>query len=200
MGGVRDGYSNFKFFEVIGPRSAAGTQLTGIAVDTRGFETVTFVFGINLDVSGTVSGAHGAETSQYFMRMQHGVSNAAGTVVYSNCQASHMLFDMTFGGAFSDVSVTSYGWLQTNSTGSGINEGICAHFGIVAAASFANIESQPWAAGYIGTRRWARLMFSCSAVGDVSAVGVYAIAICGLPGQWPVNLIKRTVDEGVTGL
>ena len=199
MGGVRDGYSNFKFFEVIGPRSSLGAQITGVAADKRGFETLTFVFGINIDVSGVVSGDHGGETSMYFMRMQHGNSNAAGTVVYSNCLASNMLVDMTFG-AYSDVSVTSYGWLDLLSTGSGINEGICAHFGIGTGGTWANVESTPWAAGYIGPRRWARLLFSCSAVGDISAVGVYAIAILGLPGQWPINLIKRTVDEGVTGL
>ena len=196
MGGVRDGYSNFKFYDVIGPRSSNGAQaITGGAVDRRGYETVTFIFGVNADVSGTVSGDVGTYVSNYFMRMQHGESNAAGTIVYSNCQASQMLFDMTYGGTASGLSITSYGWLQLLSTGSGINEGICAHFG-VGQSMWSTVESKVWGAGYVGTRRWVRLIFSCSAADDVSAVGVFAAAILGLPGQWPVNDIKRDVTRG----
>lgn len=195
MGGVRDGFSNFKFYDAIGPRSTLGLQITGGTLDRQGYETVTFVATINADVSGVTSASTITYFSNYFLRMQHGESNAAGNVVWSNCQASNMLIDMTYGGTLSGLSVTSYGWLQTTSCGSGIDEGICLHFG-VGQSNWSAIESQGLPAGYVGTRRWVRVILSASAAADVSAVGINVLCIMGLPGQWPVNDIKRDVTTG----
>ena len=196
MGGIRDGYSNFKFFEAISPGSTIGVQaITGETIDRRGYETVLFTFGMDASISGKASGDYPDYMSGYFLRMQHGESNPAGTVVWSNCVASQMLFDMTFGGVLSGLSVTSYGWLQTTSCGSGIDEGVCCHFG-VGQSNLSVLEDKVLGAGYTGTRRWVRLMLSCSAAADVSTVGFFAQAILGLPGEWPVNAIKRDVTSG----
>jgi hypothetical protein len=190
MGGVRDGYSNFKFFDVIAPDTTNGAQaVSGVPVDKQGYETITFLFAIKTDVSGTVSGAYPSVYSGYFLRMTHGNSNAAGVVVYSNCQASHMLIDVTMSGQMSGVSDTSMGWMQGNSNGSGVSEGIFFHFGI--SQSFISyIESKVWAAGYIGDRRWIRVHLSCSAAADVSTIGFACFAIGGLEANWPINDIK----------
>jgi len=190
MGGVRDGRANFKFFDVIGPRSTIGVQaITGATVDKQGYETLTFVFAMNADVSGTVSGVYPSTLSGYFLRMQHAVSNAAGALVWSNCVASQMLVDVTISGQLSGASDTSWAWMHKNSIGSGIEEGVCMHFGVIP-ADLSYIESKWWAAGYRGTRRWVRVILSTSAAADVSAIGFACLAILGLEANWPINEVK----------
>jgi hypothetical protein len=206
MGGVRDGYSNFRFFEVISPVQTIGTQVTGATVDKQGYETLTFLHAIvfDNDASATVSTvAPGSAGSGYYLRMQHAVSNAAGTVTWSNCEASNMLVDVTMSGQFSGVS-TSMGWMigvGGTSCGSGLSEGICFHFGVSETAAGGQstqlqyVESRVWAAGYIGPRRWARVLLSCSggpAAAEVSSVTFACFAVLGLEANWPVNLIKRS--------
>lgn len=195
MGGVRDGYSNFKFFIAIAPGSTVGLAAAGWTIDKQGYETVTFVHGCQLDTSGTVSGAFaGSLLSGQFLRMQHAVSNAAGALVWSNCQASHILFDITLSGAYSDVGDTSWGLMAgmgATSCGSGPNEGTFFMYGI--SNSFCSyIESHAWAAGYIGTRRWVRINLSQSANAEASTMGFAAFAILGLEADWPVNMVKRS--------
>ena len=210
MGGVRDGYSNFRFFSVISPQATNGAQFTGSPIDRQGYETVTFLHGITFDVSDQVSTAQpGSAGSGYFLRMQHGKSNAAGTVVWSNCQASHMLVDVTMSGAMSGVS-TSMGWMAGmtgTSQGSGLNEGCCFHYGVSVASQvnstqLQHVESKVWAAGYIGERRWARVLLSCSGAptaAEVSTVGFACFAVLGLEADWPVNAIKRNPDSDLAG-
>ena len=209
MGGVRDGYSNFRFFEEIAPTNTLAAQITGATVDKQGYETITFLHAMKFDIStstaasAVASGASpGSAGSGYYLRMQHAVSNAAGTLVWSNCVASNMLCDVTMSGVMSGVS-TSMGWMRGvggTSCGSGLSEGICFHFG-VSAASAANstqlqyIESRVWAAGYIGPRRWARVLLSCSgapAAAEVSSVQFACFAVLGLQADWPVNFVKRS--------
>ena len=198
MGGVRDGYSNFAFLEEWRPIQTLGTtQITGATIDKRGYETVTFLAQLNMSVSGVASGAFSPSTSAYFARMQHAVSNAAGALVWSNCQASQMLFDGTFRGVLSDFGSISHAMWATLSAGSGADEGICIHWGISDITGYiSNIESQVMAAGYIGTRRWVRLMLSWSANADISTVGAACFAILGKEADWPVNYVVRTAGAG----
>lgn len=195
MGGVRDGYSNFSFLTSQQPDTHSAVTYAGEAIDRQGYETVTFIHGMKMDVSGTVSGAFcGSVLSGMWLRMQHGNSNAAGAVVYSNCQASHMLFDITVAGQMSGVSDTSWGYMAGmagTSCGSGPAEGVCFYYGI--SNSFVSyLESHVWAVGYVGPRRWVRVNLSASAAAEVSAVGFACFAILGLEANWPVNSIKKS--------
>jgi hypothetical protein len=184
MGGVRDGYSNFLFYCEIPPGGKNAAE-TGRSVDRRGFETVTFV--VNVE---NFSLSNGSVYSNFFVRMQHGESNATtGVVAWSNCQASHMLFDATMSGLV--TANQSHGLWAVGSCGSGPDEGVWLHFGL-SQSLLGSMESRAYAVGYVGTRRWVRLMLSQSTAGDQSTVELGAIAILGLPGQWPVNLIQRT--------
>ncbi len=200
MGGVRDHYSNFKFFTGIQPQMTAGlNSINGETIDTQGYETVTFIHGMMFDVttsaSAWVSGVQpGSYFSGYYMRMQHGKSNAAGTVVWSHCQASHMLFDVTLSGTMSGVSDTSWGFMAGQaggSCGSGTELGVFHFYGI--SNSFISyVESHVWAAGYIGGRRWVRAHLSASAAAEVSGVGFACFCMLGLEANWPVTEIKRS--------
>jgi hypothetical protein len=209
MGGVRDGYSNFRFFEALAPQSFSGTAVTGATVDRRGlnagenYETVTFIVHAG-EISGVASAAQSVQSCGW-MRMQHGTSNAAGTVVWSNCSAEHILTDIrrhgddtVLGAAGGSTTATlgsnSYGLLAVSNAGSGLAAGTFFCLGGVSADNQSWWESKAIAAGYVGDHRWVRLIVSASAAGEVSALGIAAIAVLGLPGAWPVNTVRRT-DE-----
>jgi len=214
MGGVRDAYSNFRFFEAIQPTLTNGAQITGATVDKQGYETLTFLHGMKFDIltsaSTVLSGAMpGSAGSGYFVRMQHGESNAAGTVVWSNCQASHMLVDVTMSGTQSGTG-TSMGWMAGmtgTSQGSGLNEGTCFHYGVSATPGTGStqlqyVESKVWAAGYVGQRRWVRVLLSCSGAptaAEISSVFFYCAAVLGLEANWPINQVKRNPDSTTAG-
>lgn len=203
MGGVRDGFSNFRFFEALAPQSfSGGADVTGATVDRQGYETVAFVMH-----AGEISGIASALTSVNscaWVRMQHGTSNAAGTVVWSNCSGQHILVDLRLsddaaglgGGTGANTSgwtSASLGILAVSNTGSGVENGTVFCLGGISAAYQSYWESQAYAVGYIGDHRWVRLCVSVSAAGDTSAVGIAAIAILGKEANWPVNTVRKTV-------
>ena len=201
MGGVRDGYSNFKWLNAIAPQMTAGlVSIDGETIDRQGYETVTFVHAMMFDVTTSASAwtstvAPGSALSGYFLRMQHGTSNAAGTVTWSNCQASHMLFDETLEGQMSGVTGLSWGFMagmDGTSCGSGPNEGTFHFYGISQVTGYISyVESHVWPVGYIGARRWVRIHLSASAAAEVSGAGFAAFCCLGLEADWPVNVIKR---------
>jgi hypothetical protein len=207
MGGVRDGYSNFRFFEALAPQSFSGTAITGATVDRRGlnagenYETVVFVVHVG-EISGVAS-ANQSVQSCGWIRMQHGTSNAAGTVVWSNCSAEQILTDIrrnnddtvlgTADGTTTEgLGSNSYGLMAVSNAGSGIANGTFFCLGGLSADLQSMWESKAIAAGYIGDHRWVRLVVSASAAGEASALGIAAIAILGKPGDWPVNTVRRT--------
>jgi len=193
MGAVRDGYSNSKFFEALAPQSFSGTAITGATIDKQGYETVTFIVH-----AGEISGVASALVSVHscgWVRMQHGTSNTAGTVVWSNCSAEQILVDLRLSGATSNtagLTSTSMGVLAVSNAGSGLDNGTFFCLGGVSADNQSFWESKAYAAGYIGDHRWVRLVVSASAAGETSAVGIAAIAVLGLPGDWPVNTVRKT--------
>jgi len=183
MGGVRDGFSNFLFYCALPPGAKAAAE-AGRTVDRRGFETVTFVVTVE-----NFSLSNGSVYSAMFVRLQHATSNAAGVLAWSNCQASHMLFDATMSGLV--TAGQSHGLWAVGSCGSGPAEGVWLHFGL-SQSLIGSMESRAYAVGYVGERRWVRVYLSQSTAGDQSDVELGAIAFLGLPGTWPVNTIART--------
>jgi hypothetical protein len=194
MGGVRDGFSNFKFFEALAPQSFDGSaSVTGATVDKQGYETLTFIVHAG-EISGIAS-ALTSVTSCAWVRMQDGESNAAGTVVWANCQASDIQVDLRLSGATSNtagLTSTSMGILNVSNAGSGLDNGTFFCLGGVSADNQSFWESQAYAAGYIGDKRWIRVVVSVSAAGETSAVGIAAIAVLGLEANWPVNTVRKT--------
>lgn len=198
MGGRRDGYSNFRFFEVMSPQvfePAAAATVTGAAVDTQGFETTTFIF-----AWGEASGVASANISMdfdsgFWVRMQHGDSNAANAVVWSACQPSEMLIDATLSGEWSGYLSGSYGLQFHSNEGSGPSAGTWLAFGIQT-ASISDAMSRCYAGGYIGARRWVRCVISVSAAGDLDGVTLAMYAVQGLEANWPVNFIKYETTTG----
>jgi len=193
MGGVRDGFSNFKFFEALGVQSFEGTTVTGATVDKQGYETLTFVVHAG-EISGEAS-AQNSVTSCGWIRMQDGESNAAGTVIWANCGSADIQVDLRLSGATANTEnfvSGSMGVLNASNAGSGLDNGTFFCLGGVSADKDSYWESKAYAAGYIGDKRWVRLVMSVSDVGDTSAVGVAAIAILGKEANWPVNTVRKT--------
>jgi len=198
MGGVRDGYSNFRFFEHMSPQvyePAAAATITGATVDKQGYETLTFMF-----AWGEASGEASADISidldsGFWIRMEHGLSNAAGTVVWSNCDASHMLMDITHSGDWSDYLSASYALMQDGSEGGGPASGTWGAWGLQA-ASISDGMSRVYAAGYIGTRRWVRNLLSVSNAGNIDGVTIACYGVLGLEANWPVNFVKYDTTLG----
>lgn len=191
---TRDGYSNYGFFQAIAPSTKTAQAYTGTTIDRQGYDTVAFAINVStISVSANIS-----TYSAYFIRIQHahgslgeGVDCSGPDSTWSNCYASEMLFDMTMGGVF--VSGTTENPIMTATTvssGSGPNEGVAIHFGI-SQSNVQSMEAQTYACGYKGKRRFVRLMLSCSAAADQSDLTMGAVAILGLPGDWPVNTINR---------
>jgi hypothetical protein len=193
MGGVRDGYSGFGFFEALAPQSFTGAaSLTGDTIDRRGYETVVFTVHAG-EISGEASAQNGSDSCGW-LRMQHGTSNDAGTVVWSNCSAEHILTDLRRSATAntSGMTSTSYAQLRVSGNGSGLAAGTFFQLGGLSDISDAMWTSQVFAAGYIGDHRWVRVVASVSAAGETSAVGVAVQAILGLPGDWAVNVNRAT--------
>ncbi len=193
MGGVRDGFSNFEFFEAVAPQSFIGTSVTGATVDKQGYQTLTFVITV-----GEISGAASATASVLscgFFRMQHGTSNDAGTVVWSACDQSDILVDNRLSGTTLNTSgyaSASMGILAVSNAGSGMGNGTFLCIGGVSADKQSFWESQVHAAGYHGDHRWVRVLVSQSGTDDMSATAIQAIAVLGNPANWPVNTVRYT--------
>ena len=193
MGGVRDSFSNFKFFEALAPQSHSAGSVTGATVDRQGYETLTFVYG-----AGQISGIASlltSVTSCAWMRMQHGTSNAAGTVTWSNCSAEQILVDIRLSGTTANTNgfvSGSLGIINVSNAGSGLANGTFFCLGGVSADKDSYWESKAHAAGYVGDHRWVRVLISVSDGGDASAKGIYCVAMLGLEADWPVNTNRQT--------
>jgi hypothetical protein len=160
----RDGYSGFKFFQCIEPQDiVGGTAATGTAVDTQGFETVTFVVNVGCDTGG---GALSAD-NRFQLRLEHGNSIAGGGITWSEVYPSQMLHSVVgAGGAYSTL-----------------NSGIFQSIGSCTAGE--SYACQCYAVGYVGPRRWARIVISDVGIPSTASMG--CIAILGLPANWPVS-------------
>jgi len=154
---LRDGYSNFKFFQALEPQDVATGSVTGVSVDTRGFDCATIVVNVGY---ATGAGALSADNVHQLM-LEHYNSTA---VAWSECYPSQMIHSVIgMAGAYSTLN-------------SGIFQSI---------ASVTSFASQTYAVGYKGPHRFIRLRISD--VGAPSTYSMGAIAVLGLPGDWPVS-------------
>lgn len=158
----RDMYSQFRFVQTIEVQDiAAGAATTGTACDTRGYLGVTLIVPVATNTGGAMS-----TDNRFTLHLEHGESDAGGTVIWSEVYPSQMAHSVTGqGGAYSALN-------------SGIFQSIYSAAG---AASFA---CQVYAVGYLGPRRWVRCRIS--EVGSPSTISLGAYFILSLPGNWPV--------------
>lgn len=156
---LRDGYSNFKFYQALPPDDYFSTgETSGPDVNTQGYETVTFLLN-----AGQVSVSTG---SYWVIRMQHAsASISVGAGTYSDVSEQHVIG--------SGIS------LYTTIT-SGKVFSIC-----ISAGSVALWESQTFAVGYRGKRQYVRLVIESQQPAGSTCFG--AIAVLGLPANWAVN-------------
>lgn len=158
---MRDGYSGFKFFQALEPQDvAAGAATNGVAVDVRGYQTATIIVNVGTAAGG---GAMSAD-NRFQLMLEHGTSDTDGSVAWSEVYPSQMLHSVVgTAGAYSTLN-------------SGIFQSIF---------SVTSFACQAYAVGYIGPRRWMRLRVS--EVGAPSTYSMGAVAVLGLPANWPVQ-------------
>jgi len=158
---MRDGYSGFKFFQALEPQDvAAGGATNGISVDVRGYQTATIIVNVGTATGG---GALSAD-NRFQLMLEHANSDADGSVNFSEVYPSQMLHSVVgTAGAYSTLN-------------SGIFQSI---------ASVTSYACMVFAVGYIGPRRWIRLRVS--EVGAPSTYSMGAIAVLGMPANWPVQ-------------
>ena len=156
----RDDYSNFKYFQCIMPQELVATDLTGAAIDTQGFESLTIVVNVG-NISDITS------TSYIGFILEHTDASAlgAGPSGYAVCASADFI------GLVSTQAVTSGIWRTIGAEATG---GISAGLG-----------SQTFQIGYRGNKRYVRLIIDANDTLDSAQVG--AIAILGYPANWPVN-------------
>ena len=158
---LRDGYSDFKFFDALSSicgDEANGLAINGIAVDRQGFDTVTFVVDIGRLESMTTA------ASWFVLKLEHYNSVA---LAWSEVYPSQMLHSVVgMDGAYSDLTQNPSGIFQSlvHSVG-----GSATYF-----------------VGYKGPHRLARVVLS-GTLNSGASCNIAAIAILGLPSSWPVN-------------
>jgi hypothetical protein len=160
---LRDGFSNFGYFDALTPIEFDGAAVTGPTIDTVGYETVTFAL-----YTGHVSLS---TTSGYIIRMQHASASAAGNDgTWSYVSEGHVL-----GSEFSLYTTVTSGRVFSM---------------FISAASVAAFESAIFMVGYRGKRRYVRLLTENVAGQSGAGSSIFGVAaILGLPANWPVNTV-----------
>jgi len=179
MGGKRDGYSNFKFFEMLAPITystaaiPASGELSSVSLDTQGYETATIIINIG-------SCLVASNQSAMAIRLMHADSVTAAS--YDNVSAGDI-----FGSAWSIMATSR---IDSNISFGGemaLISGIIATLN-VSTTSTADGNGQ-WAFGYRGNRRYLKVMIESTGSVDTGSARIDIMGILGLPADWPVNLI-----------
>jgi len=161
MGGVRDGYSNFKFFQAFDPFITTDPPAhAGVAVDTQGYETCTFI----VNVGDTASAGAMAADDFHQLKLEHYNSVA---LAWSEVYPSQMIHSVV--GQDGAYSALDSGIFQS----------------IISSSDPGGCSTQ-YVVGYKGPHRLARLYLSGE--NTPSTMYIAAIAILGLPANWPVNV------------
>lgn len=160
----RDNYSNLSFFHAL-DTAAIDATTTGKDVDTQGYESVTFAVTL-----GRCS--HVSTLSYWALRLQHTDASALGLGPsdYADVASADLI---GFSGA-----VTSGIWKKIITD-------------IANSTSVAG--STNYQVGYIGTKRYVRLVVEELSTPSVLNIG--AIAILGHGANWPVNTNFDVDDE-----
>jgi len=157
---LRDGYSNFGFFQGIAPFITTDPPAhAGIAVDIKGYDTATLIVNVG-DLAS--AGAMAADDFHQLM-VQHYNSDAAA---WSECYPSQMIHSVV--GAAATVAGASV-----------LNSGI---FQSLASSTDG---SATYYVGYKGPHRTVRLYISGENTPSTMQIG--AIWKLGLPSDWPVT-------------
>ena len=157
---LKDGYSGFRFFQAYEPQDVATGSITGVAIDTQGYETATIVVNV-----GTAAGGALSIDNRHQLMLEH-YNSTTGVLAWSECYPSQMIHSVIGeAGAYSTL-----------------NSGIFQSIG-----SFTSFASRTYAVGYKGPHRFIRLRISD--VGAPSTYSMGAIAILGLSANWPVNAV-----------
>ena len=166
---LRDGYSNFKFFQALEPQELIATNLTGVDVDTQGYESLAMVVNVgNLSIITSVSYIQ--------LVLQHTDASALGL------------------GPSDYALVSATDLIGLPSTVTALTSGVWKTIGAEASGTLSALGSQTFAIGYRGTKRYVRIYVD--AVDTVNAVSdaVGAMAVLGLPANWPVNAEHDAID------
>jgi hypothetical protein len=158
----RDGYTGFKFYQALPPQDIVdGAQTLGPQVDTKGYETVTFIVNVGANTS---AGAFSAD-NKIQVKLEHAHESATGLAsTWSEVYPSQMIHSVIGeDGAYSTLA-------------SGV---------FLSIDSVAGFASTAYAVGYKGNRQYVRVVVS--GAGAPSHYSMGAIAILGLPANWPVN-------------
>jgi len=156
---MRDGYSNFGFFQALTP-DVYDSDTDGDTIDLRGYDTAVILANIGTQNSAGDDSA----TSKYELALEHALSDADGSLYWSEVAASQVLHSVI-------------------GPGSGFASGYFQTIGSTLSNAY---QSNVYAIGYKGSRRWIRLRLE--ATGAPSALAAGAIALLGLPANWPVNV------------
>ena len=81
---LRDGYSNFKFFQALEPQDVATTAVEGVAVDIKGYDTATIIVNVGDNTGG---GAY-SDNDWHQLMLEHYNSTAGA---WSECYPSQMI-------------------------------------------------------------------------------------------------------------
>lgn len=161
----RDVYSNFKFFQAIPAQGLSDNDITGEDIDLQGYEGCAIV--VNVGMMSEVTSASYVE----FMLLHADVSTAGGAGTYADVSATDIIG--------LDPSVTS------------LTNGIWKHLAPLTTSNISTFGSENYGIGYRGTKRYVKLSINCvgapCSAAAASDAGISAMALLGLPANWPVN-------------
>jgi len=160
----RDSYSSLAFFQALVPQDvAAGAATNGLTVDTRGYDTCTFV----INLGAMTGGGDLSADNRWQLKLEHGLESDAGVSAWSECYPSQMIHSVLgMAGAYSTL-----------------NSGIFQSIGSTTDISVGT--GKTFVIGYKGPRRYVRI--ALSEVGAPSTISAAAIAALSGAGVWPVN-------------
>jgi hypothetical protein len=166
----KDLYSQLAFFQAMVPTTLAAAAVTGLTIDTIGYDCAVMV--VNF---GPVTSAGAiAAGSCWQLKLEHAVVNAAGTGAsdWSEVYPSQMIHSVLgMAGAYSALN-------------SGIFQSITSYTDLSVTTGTGN-TGKAFIVGYKGPRRFIRLVVSV--VGAPSIASVSAMCVLGGPQIWPVN-------------
>ena len=143
---VRDNYSNFNYYQAIQTQGADNTAIAGAAVDTRGYEAVTFAVAVGLVESNTTG---------FEIQIQHTDASALGNGPSD----------------FADVTSGSYIIHSALSANDTLTNGMWQS--IMGSTAYGQ-ASKVYIVGYKGPKRYVRLNVSNTLNGSIN-VGAIAI-------------------------
>jgi hypothetical protein len=169
---IREQYSDHGYYEMFGAlqygeaEMPTGGILSSLSVDTQGFDAVTVIINIgSCDVSDSASCVT--------IRLMH--ADSTGSADYANVSTTDLIGS---GWLVNSGATISFGGSMA------LTSGIIMDFDIPAASILSGEGT--WAFGYIGKKRYIKLMIESTGSVNTGSIIMCAMAIPGIPGNWPV--------------